>query len=105
MSDSEAEEEALDSDGDTDGRGGNSGESDSVIETGWGRGPVALGDDGELCIGYALQMWESFSCLFFWPSCLFSQPWSTNVLESSNNALASQSQCETKRTDQGQAQS
>lgn len=49
-SDSEEDEEALDIEGDIVGRLGGSGESFSIIETGWGKVAVALDDDGEMDI-------------------------------------------------------
>jgi hypothetical protein len=49
-SDSEEEDEPLDVEGDIEWRGGLSAGSDTVIETGLGRGPVAAVGDEVLCI-------------------------------------------------------
>lgn len=50
ISDSEAEEEPLDTEGDIEWRGGMSSNSDSVIEAGSGRGAVAADGSVVRCI-------------------------------------------------------
>jgi hypothetical protein len=48
---SESDDELLETEGDSEGRGGRSPGSGSVIETGAGKGSVAVAGDAAACIG------------------------------------------------------
>jgi hypothetical protein len=86
---SESDEEAeapLDIEGDIEGRGTRSLGSDSVIETGSGKGAVAVDADDVLRI-WCVQVSTCLSSALYMAFLLF-QLWSTNVLDLPNSALA-----------------